>query len=135
VRGACAVDASGAGRRGVVQRVRRRVALCCNSALRCALARGFPDQRDRSVAIMSDNLNEQSIRERAYQLWELDGAPEGRADEYWDKARRQVLAEGTGQPDEAGISADQSSKRRLEDEVPQDVDDASASAPRAKRAR
>jgi hypothetical protein len=87
------------------------------------------------VAIMSDDFNEQSIRERAYQLWEQDGAPEGRADEYWDKARRQMVAEGADHPDEPTYSADQSSKRRLEDEVPQDVDDALASAPRAKRAR
>ena len=30
---------------------------------------------------------QQRIRERAYLLWEEDGRPEGRADEYWDRAR------------------------------------------------
>lgn len=85
---------------------------------------------------MSDDLSEQNIRERAYQLWEQDGSPEGQADEYWDKARRQVLAEGTNEFGEAPVSADQSSKRSLEDEVPQDDDVAAqVGMPRAKRAR
>ncbi|HVE09344.1 MAG TPA: DUF2934 domain-containing protein [Paraburkholderia sp.] len=83
---------------------------------------------------MSDDLIEQQIRERAYQLWQQDGSPEGRSDEYWDKAQRQVQAEGAGQPDGA-ISADQSSKRRIEDEVPQDAEAVDAGAPRARRAR
>ena len=30
---------------------------------------------------------DQHIRERAYKLWEEDGSPEGRADEYWERAR------------------------------------------------
>jgi hypothetical protein len=29
---------------------------------------------------------EQRIRERAYQLWQADGAPDGKADEYWHRA-------------------------------------------------
>jgi hypothetical protein len=28
---------------------------------------------------------ETRIRERAYALWDQDGRPEGRADEYWEK--------------------------------------------------
>ena len=31
--------------------------------------------------------HEARIRERAYLLWEADGCPEGRADEYWERAR------------------------------------------------
>lgn len=34
-----------------------------------------------------DNDQEQRIREKAYQLWQEDGAPEGKADEYWHRAR------------------------------------------------
>jgi hypothetical protein len=30
---------------------------------------------------------DQTIRERAYQLWDEDGRPEGRSDEYWERAR------------------------------------------------
>jgi hypothetical protein len=33
---------------------------------------------------MSDD---QTIRERAYYLWEQDGCPEGQADEFWERAR------------------------------------------------
>ena len=40
-------------------------------------------------------IDEERIRERAYRLWQQDGAPDGRADEYWEKARSQVLAESS----------------------------------------
>ena len=36
---------------------------------------------------------EQDIRQRAYLLWEQDGCPEGRADEYWQRASHQHLRE------------------------------------------
>jgi hypothetical protein len=36
---------------------------------------------------------ETRIRERAYALWDRDGRPEGRADEYWEKACRLIGAE------------------------------------------
>ncbi len=36
---------------------------------------------------------EQIVRERAYQLWEQEGRPEGRADEHWHRAHEQRLRE------------------------------------------
>ena len=33
--------------------------------------------------------SEDQIRERAYALWELDGRPDGRSDEYWEQACRE----------------------------------------------
>src|SRR3954452_1187743 len=36
---------------------------------------------------------EQAVRERAYLLWEQEGRPEGRADEYWHRALDQHLRE------------------------------------------
>ena len=36
---------------------------------------------------------EQRVRERAYSLWDAEGRPEGRTDEFWDLARRQIEAE------------------------------------------
>jgi vacuolar-type H+-ATPase subunit H len=36
---------------------------------------------------------EQAIRERAFLLWEMEGSPEGREDEYWHRAREQIEAE------------------------------------------
>jgi hypothetical protein len=37
-----------------------------------------------------DAEREERIRKRAYELWEEDGAPEGRADEYWHRARHLI---------------------------------------------
>lgn len=36
---------------------------------------------------------EQSIRDTAYYLWEKDGRPEGRDDEYWHRARQAWLGQ------------------------------------------
>jgi hypothetical protein len=36
---------------------------------------------------------DQAVRERAYLLWEKDGCPEGRAEEYWQRALDQHLRE------------------------------------------
>ncbi len=35
----------------------------------------------------SDEGRQQRIRERAYHLWEADGSPHGRHDEYWERAQ------------------------------------------------
>jgi hypothetical protein len=36
---------------------------------------------------------EQAIRERAFLLWEMEGRPEGREEEYWHRARERIEAE------------------------------------------
>jgi Protein of unknown function (DUF2934) len=36
---------------------------------------------------------DQEVRERAYFLWQLDGCPQGRADEFWNRAREQHFRE------------------------------------------
>jgi Protein of unknown function (DUF2934) len=36
---------------------------------------------------------EQRIRERAYRLWELEGRPEGKQDEYWKRAQELIQDE------------------------------------------
>jgi hypothetical protein len=33
---------------------------------------------------------EERIRERAYQMWEADGRPEGNADQYWHRAKELI---------------------------------------------
>jgi hypothetical protein len=53
---------------------------------------------------------EQAARERAYLLWERDGRPEGRADEYWLRALEELTRsrafahweQARGRQDEAG---------------------------------
>lgn len=43
----------------------------------------------------SDSSVEQSIRDTAYRLWENDGRPEGRDQEYWQRAREAWLGQET----------------------------------------
>ena len=38
----------------------------------------------------NDPARENRIKERAYHLWEADGGPHGRHDEYWERARELV---------------------------------------------
>ncbi len=48
----------------------------------------------------TDEARQQRIRERAYHLWEADGSPHGRHDEYWERARELIGMEesaGAGQ--------------------------------------
>jgi hypothetical protein len=48
---------------------------------------------------------EDRVRDRAYALWERDGRPDGRSDEYWQQARSEVEAEeaepGNESPEDA----------------------------------
>ena len=46
----------------------------------------------------TDTEGEQHIRERAYQLWQADGAPEGKADEYWHRARELLEGDAKSEP-------------------------------------
>ena len=50
--------------------------------------------------IMADELTEdhaeeeeRQIREKAYQLWQADGAPGGNADHYWQLARKLLFGD------------------------------------------
>ncbi|KVH09089.1 hypothetical protein WS84_19425 [Burkholderia anthina] len=69
---------------------------------------------------------ETQVRERAYRLWQADGAPDGRADEYWQRAEQQLDAEGRSADGRVGQTADspvdQSAKRRIPGDPLQDVD-------------
>ncbi|KAA0998579.1 DUF2934 domain-containing protein [Paraburkholderia panacisoli] len=48
-----------------------------------------------------DNVSrEEKIRVRAYELWEKDGSPDGRADEYWEQAKAQIDEEETADGNE-----------------------------------
>ena len=41
---------------------------------------------------MSDSAKQERIRERAYLLWQADGGPHGRAEEYWVRAEAMETA-------------------------------------------
>jgi hypothetical protein len=42
--------------------------------------------------------DEERIRRRAHAIWEREGRPEGRHEEHWAQARREVEAEESGSP-------------------------------------
>ncbi|MBW7972664.1 DUF2934 domain-containing protein [Bradyrhizobium sp. BR 10289] len=44
---------------------------------------------------------EDSIRTRAHQLWELAGRPEGRDDEFWREAERELSGGGAATTEES----------------------------------
>jgi Protein of unknown function (DUF2934) len=46
--------------------------------------------------------DEERIRQRAHDIWEREGRPEGRHAEHWARARREVAAEGGPPPGPAG---------------------------------
>jgi len=48
--------------------------------------------------IMSDDTNEQEIREYAYRLWQEAGSPDGQETEFWHKAKH-LIAERDAHPD------------------------------------
>jgi len=45
--------------------------------------------------------DEDRIRVRAHQLWELAGRPEGRQDEFWREAERELSKDSGANPDES----------------------------------
>ncbi|HYD32913.1 MAG TPA: DUF2934 domain-containing protein [Azospirillaceae bacterium] len=54
--------------------------------------------------------DEERIRKRAYEIWEREGRPEGRADAHWDMAREEIAAKdnltGTLMPNPATAEVD-----------------------------
>lgn len=46
-----------------------------------------PDESEKAMTERDEDL----IKKRAYALWESEGRPEGRHDEHWDKAFRELV--------------------------------------------
>jgi hypothetical protein len=62
--------------------------------LRCSHGEGSAlELREELHMSDSEQDMETRIRKRAYALWDQDGRPEGRTEEYWEKARRLIEAE------------------------------------------
>lgn len=40
------------------------------------------------------SMNEEAIRQRAHELWEAEGRPEGRSDDHWRRASDMLIQEG-----------------------------------------
>ncbi len=50
--------------------------------------------------------HEHRVRERAYEIWEREGCPEGKADEHWRKAEAEIAAEERGGEQEAKLESE-----------------------------
>ncbi len=48
---------------------------------------------DTETGIELEAEPEQAVRDRAFLMWELEGRPEGREEDYWDRARERIEAE------------------------------------------
>jgi Protein of unknown function (DUF2934) len=59
--------------------------------LRCEQISGVATMSDDPVKNIPERENR--IRERAYQLWEADGCPEGHRPEYWERAEAEINSE------------------------------------------
>jgi hypothetical protein len=55
---------------------------------------------------MSGYWHEQRIRERAHQIWEREGRPEGKSDEHWQRAQAEIAAEESEADLEAKLEQD-----------------------------
>lgn len=52
-------------------------------------------------------VTEEQIRTLAFYLWENEGSPEGRSQDYWEKARQQLGMDGSqAEPAELDEEAD-----------------------------
>jgi len=59
-------------------------------------------------------VTEEQIRTLALYLWEKDGGPEGRAEEYWERARQQLVPNAFSEkPKPAGKRPQHEKKARL----------------------
>ena len=56
---------------------------------------------------------EDRVRDRAYALWEKDGRPDGRSDEYWQQARSEAEAEEAEPGNESPDDGRRNANRRL----------------------
>jgi hypothetical protein len=50
--------------------------------------------------------HEQRIRDRAYEIWERAGRPEGKAVEHWQQAEAEIAAEEQGLEQEVELEAE-----------------------------
>lgn len=44
------------------------------------------------------HVTDQALRERAYEIWEQEGHPDGRADDHWEMARRELTETSASEP-------------------------------------
>jgi hypothetical protein len=64
-----------------------------NPGAQAVLMKGAPNAGDRIHMKLAAGTLEDRIRKRAYYLWEADGRPPNRDDEFWERARELIAIE------------------------------------------
>ena len=67
---------------------------------RPADGRGHSERSERSMP-ETDHNNEQTVRDRAYFIWEREGRPQGRAHDHWYRATREAFRLARAADDES----------------------------------
>jgi hypothetical protein len=67
---------------------------------------------------MNTESLEERIRQRAYQIWEEDGQPEGREHEHWERAVREIEAEEKADESEASDPAEAEPEAKPKPKLP-----------------
>ena len=67
---------------------------------------------------MSDDNHEQRVRECAYYLWEHEGCPDGRDDEFWQRALLRIAAEEAPAADHLASPPHEAGDDALRDSFP-----------------
>ncbi|GJH17539.1 DUF2934 domain-containing protein [Caballeronia novacaledonica] len=59
---------------------------------------------------MDEQKEQDRIRRRAYEIWEREGSPEGRAEEFWEQAIASISAEDAQAVTPSNAAADGSER-------------------------
>jgi hypothetical protein len=66
---------------------------------------------------MSEEKIEEKIRRLAYELWEREGSPEGRAEDFWEQAKLRLGVESAGAAEREEDVTDESRHPSSENEL------------------
>nr|WP_284508385.1 MULTISPECIES: DUF2934 domain-containing protein [unclassified Caballeronia] len=80
-----------------------RHAGCFAGERTCATQARAAKSRNRE-GIVDEQKEQDRIRRRAYEIWEREGSPDGRAEEFWQQAQASIEAEDG--PDQSGREAE-----------------------------
>ncbi|MCC6982038.1 MAG: DUF2934 domain-containing protein [Bauldia sp.] len=63
------------------------------------------------------DAHETLIRQRAYEIWEGEGRPEGRSDLHWEQAMRELEMQASASPIVTDVPAEKPAKRKAASKV------------------
>ncbi len=66
----------------------------------------------------ADHTDEQTVRDRAYFIWEREGRPEGRANDHWERAVGEAFRAESGPDDEPMLEEEKVLAGRIDVNMP-----------------